>query len=205
MKLSLLCVAILVGLLAPSAMAEELDDYFKRANEYVSQKNYAKAMEEIDWAKKEVEKMHVQKLQEFFPADLQGYKGQKFSANAALGITNLERNYTKGGANNNLKVSLTGGSGNSAAGLGGLAQLGRMAAMMQGGGGTGQETVRIAGRTAQLETSEEGKDASLTVFLNSGSVLKLELSGSADGSTLRRAAEGIKLNELDAYLSGSGQ
>ena len=180
------------------ASAEDLNTILKRVDDFVQQKNYSKAMEELDWARKEVEKMHVKRVQEFLPDNLAGYTGQKFDANSALGFSNIERDYKQG--KKDVKLSLTGGSGGGAAALGGLAQLGRMAAMF-GGNTPGNETIRIQGRTATLETGESS--ASMTVMLDSGSILRLDGSSGVSSEDLKSIVEGIKIEELDSYLKGS--
>ena len=183
------------------AQAEDLNAIFKRVNDLVAEKNFSKALDELDWAKKEVEKMHMQKLQEFFPDSLAGYTGQKFEGNSALGFSNLERSYTQG--NKKVKISITGGTGQGAAALSGLAQMGRMAAMLQGSSlAGGNETVRIQGKTATVE-SPEGGVSSLTVMMDSGSILKLEGSKSVKTDDLKSMAEALKLVEMDSYLKGA--
>jgi len=180
--------------------AEDLDAIFKKVQEMVNVKNYPKAIEELAWANKEIEKLHSQRIQTFLPDELSGYKGEKAQTNAALGILSLERNYKKGASE--IRVSLTGGQGGSAGGaLGGLAAFGRMAAMM--GNGAGQDTFRISGRTAAMQINE-GAGGELSVFLESGSVLKFETNDSAAVPALKAFAEALKVTELDGYLRGQG-
>lgn len=197
----LLSLAILTTLIPATspAFGEDLGPIFKKVGELVEAKNYPKALEELGWAKNEIEKLHGQQLKSFFPDELAGFKGGKIESNMALGIVSLERDYTKN--DKQVSLSLTGGSGGaSQPGLGNLAQLGKMAAMM-GGGSDGQETLRIAGKTATLEKSDES--ASLSVFLDSGSILKLEMNENPSVETLKSMAQGLKLDELERYLSGA--
>jgi len=183
-------------------VADEVNQIFSKVNEYIAQKNYPKALEELQWAKQEIEKMNTGQLKSFFPDQLAGFTGGKLETNSALGFTAVERSYTKPGDAAKLKVSLTGGGGGAGAGaLGGLAAFGKMAAMM-GAQENGSETVRISGRTAQMTTDDSRKSAELTVFLDSGSILKFEMDNSADSGTLRQLAEAININGLDGYLKG---
>lgn len=177
--------------------AEDINAIFKRVNDSVESRDYSKALEELDWAKKEIEKLHVQKLQEFFPEKLEGFIGQKFDSNSVLGFSNVERDYTQG--KKSVKVSLTGGTGQGAAALSGLAQLGKMAAMF-GGNVPGNETVRIKGRTSTVESM--GGSASVTVMLDSGSILRLESASGVKAEDLKGMAEAIKIDEMDVYLKG---
>ena len=197
MKLHLLLALASLSLVASPVFAEDLNEIFTKVNEQVTKKNYSKALEELGWARKELEKLHREKLQSYFPNQLGDFSGGKFEANSALGFTNIERSYSKADAT--IRLSLVGESGGGQ-GLGGLAALGKMAAMF--GEQAGQESFRIAGRTATL-TQQEGSDsAELTIFLESGSMLKLEQSSGAQGSALKTLAEKLDLAGLDGYLKG---
>lgn len=192
----LLCMLPLFGLSSREAMADDLSAIFKKVGEYVEAKNYPKALEELTWARKEIEKMNMKQMENLLPDSVAGFTGAKVVSNSAMGFTNLEREYSKDSIS--VKASLTGGSG---AGLGaGMAGFGQMAAMM--GNMPGQDTVRIDGRTALLESNDSSKTASLSVFLESGSILKLDMEGSSDGSTLKTFAEALKVGEIDKYLKG---
>ena len=198
MKLSRLVLAALLLGLPMQAEAEDLNAIFKRVNDLIAAKNYPKALEELGWARKEIEKLHVTNLQSFLPDSLAGFTGAKFESAGALGMMNLERSYSSG--EKQLEVSVTGGAG-SAEGFGNIAAIGRMAAMMRGG--MGQDTFRVQGRTAQLNTSSE--DPEMTVFLDSGSMLMLRGSGGTTGEELKKAAEALSIEKLDSYLRGSAQ
>lgn len=204
-KLLLTAVVLLSTVLSLTnySFAEDLNAIFKKVNDLVAAKNYSKAIEELAWANKEIEKLNSQHIISFFPDTLLGYTGKKAETNSALGITNIERTYSKDGAGTTVKVALTGSGGGAGAGagLGGLAAFGRMAAMM-GGQSPGNDTFRIAGRTATLE--KEDRSAQLTVFLDSGSMLTLEMNNGNDADALKAMAEALDLNKLDNYLRGQG-
>lgn len=182
--------------LPQGASAEDLNAIFKKVNEYVEQKNFPKALEELNWAEKEITKMNSRQIESFFPDQIEGFQGGKTEMNAVMGMTNVSRTYTSG--SRSIELSLVGGG--AGGGLGGLAGLGRMAAMM--GQGAGQDSFRVQGQTASLDT-EEGQ-AELSVFLDSGSILKLDGSnlGSDGGATLKKFIEALKVSDLDKYLKG---
>jgi hypothetical protein len=194
MRISLSTLLFLAA--SPSVgLCEELKDVLGRVQKFADEKNFPKAIDELNWAQKELQKGHSIQLERFFPNDIKGFKGDKIKANAALGFSQVERSYTSD--EKNITVSLTGGS--SAGGLGNLAQLGKFAAMM--GSESGQEVVRIKGRTAQLEGDEESS-YSLSIFLESGGVLKLDASSDVTADQLKEFAESLMLEELDKYLKG---
>lgn len=191
---SLRCLAAMLAtalVMANPVVADDLPSLMKRVQEFSDKGNYAKAIDELGWVRKELEKLHFKKIEDFFPDEVLGYTGSEFKPNSAMGISNLERSYTKAGST--IGLSLTGSSANGGP-LGGLAGFGKMAAMM--GAQQGVNSFRIAGRTAVL--NEQGKPE-LSVFLDSGSVL--QLSG-ATGDELKKVAEALDVEKLDDYLRG---
>lgn len=202
---ALLGAGIVAGLLSIPfpAVAEDLNSILKNVTQQVEKKNFPKALEELAWAEKEIQKMHTNRLQTLLPNEVIGYRGSEIESNSALGFSALERTYSKGG--NEIRLSLASTKGGADAGglggLGGLAALGRMAAMM--GNQPGQETFRISGLTA-TQISHPGGGGELSVFLDSGAIVKLEANEAADFKNLRPFAEAINLGALDSYLRGQG-
>jgi hypothetical protein len=195
MRINHLLVFLLFFVFVGGASAEDLSTLFQRVNQYSSSGNYTKALEELAWARKEIEKMHMTKLTSLLPESIAGHTGQPTKSEGALGFTSVNRIYSKG--NSQIELSISGSSSMSGGPMGGLAGLGRMAAMMANT--PGNETFRIDGRTANLEMA--GSNSSLTVFLNSGSILKLQGRGT-NADTLKEAARGINIGNIDSYLSG---
>lgn len=191
-----LTILLSLFLFSSLSYAEDINDIFKRVNDFIAQKNYSKAMSELDWAKKEIEKMHYARVEEFFPDEIVGFKGAPAKKSAALGLSNFEREYT--GAEGQIRLSLVGGAGDANQGLGGLMQLGKMAAMYQA---PGQDSFRISGKTAVLDTNDSSPKVS--VYLDSGAVLQLDAQDGVKAETLKKFAEAIKVAELDAYLKGN--
>lgn len=174
--------------------AEDLDKIFDRVNDYVAKENYTKALKELSWARKELEKLNFKKLAAYFPDNLSGFTGGEINAQAAMGITAVSRDYTKD--DRQVKVSLSGGGA-----MGSMAAMSQMALMFQGNS-PGMDSYRIEGRTAMLEEKPKRNRASLTVMLESGSILKFEMKRKADGGALRTMGEEFKIVDLDNYLKG---
>lgn len=182
-----------------SAQAESIEEIFAKVKDYSDKGNYPKAIEELAWAEKELQKLHFTKLQSFFPDALGSFEGKPAESQAAFGMSSVEKDYQDG--NKTLKLTLAGGAGGGQGNpLGGIAALARMGQMM--GQQPGVETFRIDGRTANLKVNEKYKNAELTVFLEGGSILTAKLSRSAEGEVLREAVKKLPLNELDNYLKG---
>jgi len=127
------------------------------------------------------------------------FKGGKIENTIVFGLINVERSYEKG-ESESIKVALMGSSkGQGQNPLGGLAAMGQMAAMM-GGNQPDVDSFRLDGRTAMLEKEDES--ASLTVFLDGGSMLKFEMNGSNNADTLKKFASGFKIADIEEHLKG---
>lgn len=186
-------------LLANVLSAEDVNQIFENTKKYIADKNYTKALEELSWASKEIEKMHMQRMHDFFPDKLGEFSGDKFNDNAVLGMTNLERAYSRGSAS--IKLSLLGSSKGSGGPMAGLAGLGQLAAMFQGQV-PGQESFRIKGRTAQVNSQDPSR-AELMLFLNNGTMLQaVAISGEVEVADLKQLVEGLDLDALETYLKG---
>ena len=177
------------------AYAEDLKPIFDKVQQYYQEKNYAKALEELSWAQKELEKANTQATLGFFPDEVEGFKGGKVENANVFGMTNIERTYKK--SSDSIKVSLLGGSKGQQNPLGGLAAMGQMAAMM---GGAGMDSFRMDGRTATLEKQDDS--ATLTVFLDGGSMMKFEMNGSNDPENLKKFANSFKIADIEKHLKG---
>ena len=197
--LGLIVSPLTLTLCSNIARAEDLNELLARVDKFVKEENFSKALGELKWAQAELEKKQMLKLQSFFPDELMEYKGKKLEQNSALGFMELKREYEKDG--NSITVSLMGGAGGSGGPggskpMGQIAQFGQMAAMF--GGGNDQETIRIKGRTTTMKKGEAGE---LTLFLDSGSMLKLESSNVAS-EELKGLAEKLDIDGIEKYLKG---
>lgn len=192
-------VALALVLAPSSAFAEDINEIFKKVNSYIAEQNYPKALEELSWAKKEIEKMNSSRIGTLLPKDLNGFTGNEPTVQSALGFNNIERTYKSG--ERTIKVSITGGGADGGmGGLGGLAGLARMG-MMMGGNQPGTDTFRIEGRAANLDSKTGAPE--LTIFLDSGAIVKLEGQNGVDGNTLKSFGEGLKISAIDNYLRGT--
>jgi hypothetical protein len=140
--------------------------------------------------------MHQARLSELLPGEIDGFKGGDTQVQQVMGFSNIEREYSNG--EKSVRVAITGTGG--AEGMGGLAGIAKMGMMMDGTQ-AGKDQFRIAGRTANLDTTSGSPE--LTIFLESGSVLQLSTGDGVDGPALKKFAEGLKVADLDSYLKGA--
>ncbi len=196
----LLCFTFVI-LSADIARAEEkFEDLIKRAQEMKEQGKFPQAISELSWASKQLEKLHAEKLQSFFPQTAGAFTGGEFKSNNAMGFTSVERTYAS--PKGKIKLSLSGSSASDGAakeGLGMLAGFAGMAAMM--GQNEGTDTVRIKGNRGIVQ-QQSGK-TELTVPLSSGLILQAEPVGTpaASKEELIALAEAYDVAGLDTYLA----
>jgi hypothetical protein len=190
-----LAIGVILLASANVSMAEDINAIFQKVNEYVSKENYSKALEELGWAKKELEKLHTAKLTKLLPDEIEGFKGEPSKSQSALGFNTIEKKYKNG--TKVISVSLTSGNSEMMGGLAGLAKMG----MMMGGAQEGEDSFRINGKTAVI--LDNGGNPDLTVFLDGGYVLKLDGRSGVDTETLKKFAQAIKLAEIETYLKGA--
>ncbi len=179
---------------------EQLGDILKRVSELHAEGKYVQAMNELSWASKELEKLHLEKLKAFFPKGEGGFTAGDFQSNNALGFVALERTYnsTSGGS---VTASLTGSAstdGAAAQGMGALAGFARMAEMMDT---TGQsEAVRVKGMRATVKNM--GGQFELSLPLSSGMFFTLKPnSGTVTKEQLVTLANGLDSDGLNSYLT----
>lgn len=192
-------VAALVFLssLSPVLQAEDINEILDNLNGYVLEKNYPKALEELEWARKELERLKNERLKAFFPDTVDGYQGGELQVEQALGYSALSRRYLRTTDTGEEAITATLG-----AGLAGLEQMmEQMALLFQGVVSSGVETFRIAGRTAVLSRDPEGGETTLTVKLKSGSQLVFETKAGDGAEKLKAFAKVFDIDGLDDYLS----
>ncbi|HMO18528.1 MAG TPA: hypothetical protein PKA63_09620 [Oligoflexia bacterium] len=191
----MLTLVLAVGfVLVPSiSAADELKKILEKVEQYVADENYAKALEELGWAKKELEGKYNEKLAALLPDTLADFTGAKTETNSVMGFTTISRIYSNSG--NSFRLELQSSSGSAGGGLGGFAALGQMAAMF--GQQAGQSSLRINGRTANLQ-EENGE---MVIYLDGGSMINIKReSGKINFKTI---AEAIDLDAVEKQVKGS--
>ncbi len=189
-----LSIGLSVLLFSSSAIAEDIKTLLDKVQQYNSEGNYSKALEELTWVKKELETKYMSKLGDFLPETLAGYTGGKVSTSSALGMNQVSKTYKNGANVADIEIN-SGSAGGASAGMGGLAALGQMAAMF--GQQPGQSTLRIKGRTANLQ-EENGQ---MTLFLDGGTMINIKKSsGTVD---FKAIAEALDFDAIEKFMKGA--
>ena len=123
------------------------------------------ALDEAKWCVESLQQLRQQATLTVFPDAVDGFEGGEIDNQSAMGMTIIERRYSKDGQD--VGVSLT--TGMAGGGLAALAQLG-----MGMGAGSGKK-IRVQKRTV-LDMSEPGGEAQYMVQLKSGGMLNITSS-----------------------------
>ncbi len=194
-----IAIGLVCALGATPVVAEEVKTILEKVMTLEKEGKYQAALNELKWAQNELVKKNNEQIGKLLPAELAGLKGGEVEFNGALGMVNIEKQYTKG-EDLSVKVSIT-SSATGGEGLAGLAALGSMAAMF-GQQSSGNETYRIDGMTATL--SKDSGNPDLTIFLTGGPILKLEMTNGSDAAVLKQMADGLGVKKLSDALAGVG-
>ena len=189
-QVAVLLVLFVSLVAAPFVGAEE--DFCEAIGSQAEAGNFAKALKELEWYRKDLEQKHIEKIKSMLEDKAGECEGGDVTVEGAMGMMNIQRTYRCSGGD--VDFSLTGGTGSAQSGLGGMAALGRLGAMMGAGN---QNQVRVGDLTGNIEDQSGGR-GKLTIFMQSGMICSLE--GPKD--LLANVAGGAGLSPLDDYLMG---
>lgn len=108
---------------------ENFNTFLSNAEKYFKEGKYAKAIEELDWAKKVASDNLFKKLKSYFPEKVPDFTAEDFEGGDVFGIQGISRTYTHNKSGGTIKITIYAGS---KTGLGGLASMIGFASMMAG-------------------------------------------------------------------------
>jgi hypothetical protein len=182
-------VAVFALFSASGVFAEEdPTDAFQSATELYEQGDIDGAIEEAEWGLELLRQLKRGATATHFLDEINGYVATPLETNSAMGMTVMERRYTKGG--NTITVTLTGGANTALGGLGALASMGMMGA---------GEKVRIQRRTGTA-IAESGENR-IMFGLKEAGMLNFE-SRDVSMDELKAFAGEFPIAELDDSSSG---
>lgn len=133
------------------------------------------AIEEATWCLTGLKQLQEEIKLSIFPDELNGYTGGDINNQSLMGMTIIERDYSRDSKTISLSLTTSGGGGGDAAGgLGALAELGKLFGAMENAGASGGKKIRIQKRTVIV--ADEGGMGILNVQLKSGGTLKVQSS-----------------------------
>ncbi len=185
-----LCSTLLLisGQAVMAQTAEDAATACTEAARLIGEDDLTGALDEAKWCVESLQQLRQQATLTVFPDSVDGYAGGEVDNQSAMGMTIIERIYTRD--NSTISVSLT--TGVAGGGLAALAQLG------MGMGGTGKK-IRVQKRTV-LDMSDVNGESQYMVQLKSGGMLTMSSSDLSAEQLLPFVRE-FPIAELDDALA----
>jgi hypothetical protein len=200
--LLLLVSVFVIGLFAQTA-SEEAIQSLDNAKNLITQKNYAKAQDEINFALSKISEIQAEDLIKFIPDAPTGWKQNEKTSNglgqagAIMGSANAitaKGEYSKGDEQSvSVTISIGGMLGKTAGFMG----LGALMGGSSSGSGSNSKSVRIAGYTGTTEYDAENKDGKLTIQVGEKISVTMEGNGLENGEVLKTFAAKMDLAKLE--------
>ena len=188
---TVLLVSALLLVSGQTTMAQTAEDAATACTEaarLIGEDDLTGALDEAKWCVESLQQLRQQATLTVFPDSVDGYTGGELNNQSAMGMTIIERTYSKDGSE--ISVSLT--TGVAGGGLAALAQLG------MGMGGTGKK-IRVQKRTV-LDMSDANGESQYMVQLKSGGMLNMSSSDLSAEQLLPFVRE-FPIAELDDALA----
>ena len=146
------------------------------------------ALDEAKWCVESLEQMKRERTLTVFPDEVDGFLGGELQNESAMGMSMIEREYSRDG--NAIKVALT--SGVAGGGLAALAQLG------MGMGGSGKK-IRVQKRTV-IDMSESSGNTQFMVQLKRSKGMLMISSDNLTSDDVLTFVRAFPIKELDEAL-----
>ncbi len=180
-----------------TAQADDVTTLLESAQDNYSAKRYSKALEDLDWARKEIVSLHLKGMKNLFPESIDGMKGMANEGGEVLGVRGISRVYSGTDGQHRVTISLMGGeSASGGAGLGAL--MGMAAAFGAMEAGSNAKLVIAKGYKGQFIQDPMNGMGTLTFTLSGGKALTIETMGYPDASMAEKVAKMLDIAKIEA-------
>lgn len=174
------------------AAADNFTELTNNSKKYYEQKRYYKAIEELEWAKKELNNLHFEKLKGYLPVNVTGY-AHTDSGQDVVGIKGLERTYRQDDSGNDVTINImSGSSAGGTAGLGAFMNFANWANTMD----PQSSMVMVKGLKGSMRYDSDSQEATLTFSLPQNVVVTITSNGFPNGDEAKKFAELINFEGL---------
>lgn len=160
-------MGLLVAGVVSAQSADETAAACTDAARLIGENDIDGALEEARWCVEGLQQMKQQLTLKVFPDEVEGYIGGEVENQSAMGMSMIERLYTRDGRSIEVELSQLGKLGG--AGAGALAALAQMGLNL---GGSGGKKMRIQKRTV-MDMSDSDGEAQFMIQLKSGGMLRI--------------------------------
>ena len=187
-KLKITSLAVFMLLTTNTTLADDgPSQTCSNAADLAKEGDVAGALEEARWCVTQLEQLKQNEVTSFFKDNISGYKGSKIEQQQVMGMSIIERNYTKD--DSQIKVTLTGGESKAASNA--FSALASFGMQMAPSG----KKIRIQKRSAVI--MDDDGSAQVVVTLKSGGMLTFE-SSSVSVNSVAAFAKKFPVADLDS-------
>ncbi len=186
-------LAVIISFTTLPCLADNVEDLLNSAKTNYSKGKYFKALEDIEWAKKEVANKQMQLLKSFLPEAVEGYTVYPGDGGSALGIQSVSKRYEK--EEQSVEITIMSTHGNQ--GAGGLGAIMGMAAAFESmDANVNSEMVIVDGRKGQFNKRDNSDEGTLTFNLDKA-VVQIKTYGFDNSSEAKKFAEMLKFDDIE--------
>ncbi len=191
-------VSIFLCLSSSAVQADNFTDLIRSAEKNYKAQNYSKALEDLEWARKEISNQHLKSMKSFFPAEIDGMVGKDVDGASVMGIQGITKIYTSSDQTRSVSISLvSGGASPAGGGLGSLMNMASSLGMMVSDGNS--KVIIEKGYKGQF-VMEDRASGTLTFNLNGGKIIAIETEGYNSPAMAEKVAKMLDLAKIEATL-----
>ncbi len=189
-------IVMFVCLLSSMAQADNVTELLNSAKKHYAAHNFSKALEDLEWARKEISSQHLKSMKAFFPANIDGMRGTDVDSGDVMGVRGVTREYSNNDQTKSVVISFLSGSNTASAnGLGALMSMASSMGFMNAGGNS--KVVIEKGYKGQF--IQEGGDSTgrLTFNLREGKIIVIETTGYKGSFMAEKVAKMLNITKIE--------
>ncbi len=184
-------------LMVAVAQADNVTTLLKSAEQNYAAGNYSKALEDLNWASKEIANQHLNSMKSLLPTEIEGMKGVDAEGGSVLGFRGISKQYNSTDGSKSVTISLLSG-GNTTTGNGLSALMGMAASLGAMQGGTNAKIVIEKGYRGQFLQEKGEKTGTLTFTLNDGKMITIETYGYQHSAMAEKVAKMLDIAKIES-------
>ncbi len=200
MRKRFVAVAAIVLLAAPLAcLAAEADDnvtmLIQSAEKNYAAQKYAKAIEDLEWAKKGIINQQLDSMKSLFPEEIDGIKGVDADEGSLLGMRGISRKYNSADGSKSVVISfLSGGGAAISNGLGALMKMAESLNALE----AGKTSKLVIEKGYKGQFVAEGDQAGILTFaLSNGKMVTIRTKGYTGAGMAEKVAKTLDLAKIE--------
>lgn len=180
-----------------TAQADDVTTLLESAGQNYAAKKYAKALDDLEWARKGIANQHLKSMKNLFPAEIDGMKGVDVDSGEVFGFRGVSKEYSSADESRSVVISLvSGGDTPGGNGLGALMEMAASFGAMQGGANS--KIVIAKGYRGQFLQESGEASGTLSFNLNGGKMITIETTGYQDAAMAEKVAKMLDLAKIEA-------